>query len=218
MTAVAMKLQAMTHNVGSGAKQRCTLAPVTKRLDPGVFVVVAGPSGAGKTTLLSLLSRSVRSAQGQLFWGREDLSTFTAAQAARWRRDNIGLILQTSNLVAFMTAFENVRLAGHVRGVDTRRQGRRMMDSFGLGDRLDDRPAQLSADEKQRLAIAQTLACRPNILLADEPTTALAPANARFAATMLADYAHQAAAIVVCVSNDDAVISAADHVLHLEKP
>ena len=194
------------------------LAPLSRHFAPGRLHVVSGPSGAGKTTLLSLLALAVQPSRGILHWGHTPLSQLKPPAAAAWRRANLGLIFQTSRLVSVMTAYENVCFGGKIRGTDVRAEADRLLDGFGLGDKKHQLPAQLSGGEKQRVAIAQALACAPALLLADEPTAALDAANAAFVTETLKSYARANAATVICVSHDRTVIDSADDLLLLERP
>ena len=204
----------MTH----GAHEQRMLAPLTRSFVPGQLHVVSGPSGAGKTTLLSLLALAVPPSRGLVHWGEANLSQLSPAAAGAWRRANLGLIFQTSRLVSVMTAHENVCFGGQIRGRDVRSEADRLLNAFGLGDKLRQLPSQLSGGEKQRVAIAQALACTPTLLLADEPTAALDAANAAFVTDTLKSYARANAATVICVSHDRTVIDAADELLTLERP
>jgi putative ABC transport system ATP-binding protein len=204
--------------VVEGQAEKMTLAPLTRSFAAGRFHVVGGPSGSGKTTLLSILSLTVAAAQGVIHWGKQNLSVMTPAGQAKWRRDHLGLVFQTSRLVGVMNAHEHIRLAAAIRGKpEAEAEGLSVLSALGMADKLRHLPGQLSGGEKQRVAIAQALCCRPAILLADEPTAALDQANAERVAETLKTYAREAQAIVVCVSHDRAVIEAADDLLMLEK-
>ena len=218
MSAQVLMLDAVSRSMIEGGAEQRMLAPLTCAFAPGKLHVVSGPSGAGKTTLLSLLALAVPPSRGLLHWGRVTLSQLNPAAMAAWRRANLGLIFQTSRLVSVMTAHENVCFGGQIRGLDVRGEADRLLDAFGLVDKKRQLPAQLSGGEKQRVAIAQALACAPTLLLADEPTAALDAANAAFVADTLKSYARAQAATVICVSHDRTVIDAADELLILERP
>ena len=218
MSAQVLMLDAVSRSMIEGGVEQRMLAPLTCAFAPGKLHVVSGPSGAGKTTLLSLLALAVPPSRGLLHWGRLTLSQLNPAAMAAWRRANLGLIFQTSRLVSVMTAQENICFGGQIRGLDVRSEADRLLDAFGLADKKRQLPAQLSGGEKQRVAIAQALACAPTLLLADEPTAALDAANAAFVAETLKSYARAQAATVICVSHDRTVIDAADELLILERP
>lgn len=218
MSAQPLILEGLARSMLDSGQEKAMLAPLSRVFAPGQLHVVSGPSGAGKTTLLSLLALAVPPTRGMIRWGSLNLSQLKAPVAAAWRRDNLGMIFQTSRLVSVMNALENVCFGGAIRGMDVRGEAGRLLGAFGLGDKQDHLPAQLSGGEKQRVAIAQALACRPALLLADEPTASLDAANAAFVAETLKSYARANAATVVCVSHDRTVIDAADELLTLERP
>jgi putative ABC transport system ATP-binding protein len=218
MIAQPLILDRLSRSVLDSGHDKPTLAPLSRRFDPGQLHVVSGPSGAGKTTLLSLLALAVPPSAGTMHWGQTDLAGLAPVAALDWRRRHLGMIFQTSRLVSVMNALENVCFGGTIRGLDVRAEGLRLLESFGMGSRKAHYPAQLSGGEKQRVAIAQALACRPALLLADEPTANLDAANASFVADTLKSYAKTHSATVICVSHDSTVIDAADDVLHLERP
>ena len=215
----ALTLDHIGHSVLEGGAEKATLAPLNRKFLPGILSVVGGPSGAGKTTLLSILSLTIRAAQGMILHGEENLTALKPAAASAWRRAHIGMVFQTSRLVSLMSVREHIHLAARLRGkspaVD---EGLSLINQLGLSDKLDTRPLQLSGGEKQRVALAQALCFRPSILLADEPTAALDQKNAERVAHTLRTYARDTGAVVVCVSHDRAVIDAADDLLMLERP
>ncbi len=211
-------LERVAHSVIEGSSEKQTLAPLSRAFEPGKFHVIGGPSGAGKTTLLSILSLTVRATRGMILWGRDNLTGLKPGAQAKWRREHLGLVFQTSRLVSVMNALEHVRLTAAIRGLpDAEAEGRKILDALGMGGRLSATPDQLSGGEKQRVAIAQALCSRPAILLADEPTAALDQTNAELVAHTLRTYARERGAVVVCVSHDRAVIDAADDLLMLAK-
>ena len=215
----AITLDHIGHEIVDAAGSKATLAVLNRQFLPGQLSVVGGPSGAGKTTLLSILSLAIKASQGMIFHGDTNLSALKPAQAATWRRDNIGMIFQTSRLVKVMNIKEHIQLAGATRGKrDAVDRGLGLINQLGLGDKLAHRPDQLSGGEKQRVAVAQALCFQPELLLADEPTAALDQHNAELVAQSLRSYARERTSVVICVSHDRAVIDAADDLLMLAKP
>jgi ABC-type lipoprotein export system ATPase subunit len=208
----------VAHAIIEGGREKQLLAPLSRRFEPGCFHVVGGPSGAGKTTLLSILSLTVSPTRGAIFWGEDNLSRLADAEQSAWRRQNLGLIFQTSRLVGVMTVREHIRLASAIRGKpEAEAEGLAILDMLGMAARLARLPAKLSGGEKQRVAIAQALCINPSILLADEPTAALDRDNAALVAETLRTFAHERGAVVICVSHDRVVIDAADDLMMLEK-
>jgi len=215
----ALALEGIAHAMAEAGRMKPVLATLTHSFAPGQFHVVGGPSGAGKTTLLSILGLAIRATSGAVIWGGEELSALSAARQAAWRRANLGMIFQTSRLVAVMTVAEHITLAATIRRQPAAAaRGAVLLDRLGMADKRSQLPAQLSGGEKQRVAIAQALAAEPPVLLADEPTAALDAANAELVARTLREYAQTSGAVVICVSHDRTVIDLADHVLMLERP
>jgi putative ABC transport system ATP-binding protein len=215
----ALKLDRISHAVPEGDSLKATLAELSRSFEPGQFHVVGGPSGSGKTTLLSILSLTVRATRGMVMWGKDNLTALTPAAQANWRRQNLGLVFQTSRLVGVMNAIEHIKLAASIRNMpEAQTAGLSVLQALGMSEKLERLPSQLSGGEKQRVALAQALCCHPSILLADEPTAALDQNNAELVAHTLRTYARQQEAVVICVSHDRAVIDAADQLLTLAKP
>ena len=219
MGVAALSLDHVAHSVIEGQVEKMTLAPLSRSFESGRFHVIGGPSGSGKTTLLSVLSLTVRATRGMILWGSQNLTGLRPAGQAKWRREHLGLVFQTSRLIGVMTAREHVRLAAAIRGMpEAEEEGLSILRALGMESKLDHTPDKLSGGEKQRVALAQALSCRPAILLADEPTAALDQTNAELVAATLRTYARERQAVVICVSHDRAVIDAADDFLMLAKP
>ena len=142
-------------------------------LEPGEFVAIQGRSGAGKTTLLNLIGGLDTPSAGQIILMGRDMARMDEAERANYRRQHIGIVFQTGNLIPFMTALENVMQPMTWNGVSSgkaRERATQLLDELGLGDRLDHKNNQLSGGEAQRVGIAIALANQPDLLLADELT------------------------------------------------
>jgi ABC-type lipoprotein export system ATPase subunit len=214
----ALILDHIGHSVLEAGNEKPTLALLNRRFEPGILNVVGGPSGAGKTTLLSILSLTVRATRGMILFGETNLTALSPAATKEWRRKQIGMVFQTSRLVNLMSVREHILLSARIRGSGSAiSEGLKRLKDFGLGDKLDARPGQLSGGEKQRVALAQALSFDPPVLLADEPTAALDQKNAELVAQSLRAYAREKQAVVICVSHDRALFDAADTILKLEK-
>ena len=137
----------------------------------GEFVVILGPSGSGKSTLLNILGGMDLPTEGKVFMENEDITNYNDRRLTAYRREKIGFVFQFYNLMANLTARENVELATEIckgaLNIDE------ILEAVGLGDRSDHFPAQLSGGEQQRVAIARAVAKNPALLLCDEPTGAL---------------------------------------------
>lgn len=212
-----LTLERIAHRITESGHERPVLAPLSRCFVPGRCHVVSGPPGVGKTTLLAIMSLALRPSSGAVLWGNDNLSAYSIAEAAAWRRRNLGLIIQSHQMIEVMTVREHIRLSAMIRGLpDAEAEGLAILGMLGMGTRLSDRPAQLSGGEKQRVAIAQALCTRPEVLIADEPTAALDHASAVLVAQTLNRLAAERGAVVICVSHDRVMLDAADDLLMLE--
>jgi len=156
-----------------GGNQVNALDSVSLEIDEGDFMAVTGPSGSGKSTLLYTLGGLLTPNTGRVLVNESDIYSLNQRQRAKFRRDNVGFIFQTFELLPYLTALENVMLPLSIDGVSSREQDDRAYDSLekvGLDERADHKPTELSGGEQQRVAVARGLVNRPKILLADEPT------------------------------------------------
>lgn len=156
------------------------LHPITLEVERGEFVAVVGPSGSGKTTLLSVLGGMLAPSSGAVRIDGRSLYESSPAERARIRRERLGFVFQTFNLIPYLSAVENVQIPLMLAGVATdrqREQATALLTRVGLESRLDHKPSELSIGQQQRVALARTLANDPAVILADEPTGNLDPAT-----------------------------------------
>jgi len=166
---------AMDH---SGVK---ALDDVSLHVDSGEFLAISGPSGSGKSTLLNLIGCIDRPTSGRVRIEGIDTSTLNAAQTTELRREKIGFVFQTFNLIPVFTAAENVEYPLLVQQINARERRMRVaaaLESVGLAERAKHRPDLLSGGERQRVAVARAIVHRPALVLADEPTANLDTSNA----------------------------------------
>jgi putative ABC transport system ATP-binding protein len=160
-----------------GDEEIVALSHATLTVGDDEIVALIGPSGSGKTTLLSIAGGLLAASGGTVIVGSHDLSTYGAKELTRFRRDEVGFVFQSVNLVPFLTARENVMVAAELAGrggkAETRARADQLLDELGLADRADNLPAQLSGGERQRVAIGRALMNEPELILVDEPTSAL---------------------------------------------
>ncbi len=150
------------------------------RIAAGEYVAVVGPSGSGKSTLLSLLGGMLSPTSGRIWL--DDTSVYEQSVISRStiRRERMGFVFQTFNLIPYLTALENVQVPlalNNVSPVDQVGLATAMLQRFGLGDRLNHKPSEMSVGQQQRVALARTLVNDPQIILADEPTGNLDPTS-----------------------------------------
>lgn len=148
---------------------------------PGEFLAIAGPSGSGKTTLLNLIGCIDKPTSGRIVLDGQDTSELTPAGTSALRREKIGFVFQTFDLIPVFTASENVEYPLLVQGVSARERRKRVaaaLESVGLSARAAHRPDLLSGGERQRVAVARAIVHRPALVLADEPTANLDTHNA----------------------------------------
>lgn len=189
----------------------------TAKVAEGEFVAVRGPSGSGKTTLLLTLGGMQRPSDGSVQLAGRDLYALSPAERARLRSSEIGFVFQMFHLVPYLDLLGNVLLACPGKpSAEVRQRASGLMDELGLADRASHRPGELSAGERQRLAVARALLNRPKLILADEPTGNLDPENAAEVIRHLAEF-HRAGGTVVLVTHGAAADAHADRTLRLEQ-
>ena len=154
---------------------------VNLRIDAGEFLAISGPSGSGKSTLLNLIGCIDQPTSGRIFIDGTDTSLLSSSQCSLLRREKIGFVFQTFNLIPVFTASENVEYPLLIQGVKTSERRLRVTEALanvGLSDRANHRPDLLSGGERQRVAVARAIVHRPSLVLADEPTANLDTQNA----------------------------------------
>jgi ABC-type lipoprotein export system ATPase subunit len=174
----------------------------------GEVVAITGPSGSGKSTLLNILGCLDRPTRGRYWLGGRDVSGLDREEQAWVRLHYVGFIFQSFHLVRDSTALENVALPLYYAGVPRAAREARaatLLQRVGLGDWLDYRPNQLSGGQCQRVAIARSLACRPRLLLADEPTGALDSRNGREVMNLLGELHQDVGITIILVTHDPQV-------------
>ncbi len=184
-------------------------------IEPSEFVAITGPSGCGKSTLLHLIAGLDRPSSGTVRVNGEDIQR---VNADRFRRRQIGLVFQLHNLLAHLTAEQNVAIPMFGTGRSTRecaQRSRELLADVQLGDRAGRRPPELSGGERQRIAIARALANEPSILLADEPTGSLDSASVERVLDLLRRLRADRGLTIVLVTHDLNVAAAADRLVRM---
>lgn len=183
-------------------------------IDKGEFVVIVGPSGAGKTTILNILGGMDTATSGTIYVDNVDTTKFNENELTKYRRDDVGFVFQFYNLVGNLTAIENVELALQISKNPL--SAKDVLKDVGLGNRLDNFPAQLSGGEQQRVSIARALAKNPKLLLCDEPTGALDYITGKSILKLLQDTCREKGVTVIVITHNSALAPMADKVIKVK--
>lgn len=183
-------------------------------INKGEFVVIVGPSGAGKTTVLNILGGMDTATSGTITVDGADITSYSGKQLTGYRRDDIGFVFQFYNLIPNLTALENVELAMQI--CKDPLDAREVLEEVGLGDRLDNFPAQLSGGEQQRVSIARALAKNPKLLLCDEPTGALDYNTGKAILKLLQDMCRERGMTVIVITHNSALAPMADRLIKIK--
>ncbi|HEX3827663.1 MAG TPA: ATP-binding cassette domain-containing protein [Sporichthyaceae bacterium] len=214
----SLEVRDLTVEFVTGGYQIRPLDNFSFHADSGELILLLGPSGCGKTTLLSCLAGILTPKSGSITVDGKEVTRLGPKARTEYRRRDIGLVFQGFKLVPSLSARENVeaplRLAGVSRQA-ARARSRQLLTSFGLADRLNNRPGRLSGGQQQRVAIARALAHDPPLLLADEPTASLDYIQVEIVVRMLRDLA-QPGRLVIVSTHDQRLIPLADRVVRLE--
>jgi putative ABC transport system ATP-binding protein len=180
------------------------------------MVAIVGPSGSGKSTLLGLIAGLDKPTQGSIILDGVDITAMPESEMARYRRHKIGYIFQSFHLIPTLTALENVAVPLELNGDTTAAErAKELLTAVGLRDRSSHYPVQLSGGEQQRVAVARAFACRPSILLADEPTGNLDSATGRQVIDLILSLNRDHGSTLVLVTHDAALASHAERIVSL---
>ncbi|MBW4646489.1 MAG: DevA family ABC transporter ATP-binding protein [Goleter apudmare HA4340-LM2] len=209
----------LNHYFGEGSLRKQVLFDINLEINAGEIVIMTGPSGSGKTTLLTLMG-GLRSAQeGSLKILGEDICGARKQHLTQLRRQ-IGYIFQAHNLMTFLTAKDNVRMSLELHQAylnqDINAKAIAMLETVGLGDRVNYYPESLSGGQKQRVAIARALVSHPKIVLADEPTAALDKKSGRDVVELMQKLAKEQGCTILLVTHDNRILDIADRIIYME--
>ena len=197
----------------SGQSEIIANNDISFEIEKGELAIILGSSGAGKSTVLNILGGMDTNDEGNVLIDGKDISTFNEKELTNYRRNDVGFVFQFYNLVPNLTAKENVELASEI--VKDALDATEVLQSDGLGERIDNFPAQLSGGEQQRVAIARAVEKNPKLLLCDEPTGALDYHTGKQVLKILQDMVRKEGATVVIVTHNQALAPIADRVIHM---
>jgi putative ABC transport system ATP-binding protein len=213
-----MRLESVSKSYLHRGRTVAALDNASLEIAAGDFVAVVGPSGSGKSTLLLVLGGMLSPSAGKVFLNGRSLYELSPNQRAELRRQKVGFVFQTFNLVPYLTALENVQIPLYLAGLGQEAQKQRaasLLERVGLGDRLDHKPPELSIGQQQRVALARVLANDPEIILADEPTGNLDPETGRQILDLLEEMNREGRTVVM-VTHDPRAAARAKRLLRLK--
>jgi putative ABC transport system ATP-binding protein len=212
-----MRLETVSKSYMHRGKTVAALDNASLEIAAGDFVAVVGPSGSGKSTLLLVLGGMLSPSAGKVSLNGHSLYDLSPNARAELRRQKVGFVFQTFNLVPYLTAMENVQIPLYLAGLDEATQKQRaaaLLERVGLGDRLDHKPPELSIGQQQRVALARVLANDPEVILADEPTGNLDPETGQQVLDLL-EQMNREGRTVVMVTHDPRAAARAKRTLKL---
>lgn len=182
------------------------------------IIALVGPSGSGKTTLCSIAGGILSPTEGRVVVGGNDISGYSAKQLTEFRRDSVGFVFQTVNLIPFLTARENLLVVDEISGRDRKRANERadqLLEELGLADRAGNLPSQLSGGQKQRVAIGRSLMNEPSLVLFDEPTSALDTKLGDQMVELIREEMKSRGTAAIIVTHDERITGYADRTVHI---
>ncbi|MGE0059525.1 MAG: ABC transporter ATP-binding protein [Dehalococcoidia bacterium] len=213
-----LELRGVTKTYGSGENAVHAVKDVSFELAAGEFVALIGPSGSGKTTLLAMIGALLTPTAGEIVSNGRRITDFSNGERARFRRDRIGYVFQSNNLVPYLTAKENLMVARAIGGKGPGTPAQRadeLLQELGLGERGAAIVTDLSGGERQRVAIGRALMNDPELILVDEPTASLDSVRGKQVVLSLIDEVKHRGKAGIMVTHDLAMAELADRVLEM---
>jgi lipoprotein-releasing system ATP-binding protein len=195
------------------------LKSISLEIEKDKISVIIGASGAGKSTLLHLLGGLDRPDSGKVFFDGKNIFDFSDEKLAKFRNNNIGFVFQFHHLLPEFTAVENVAIPQMIQGISLKKalkKAEELIDSVGLSERINHKPAELSGGEQQRVAVARALANDPSIIFADEPTGNLDSANSEAIHKIIVDLRDKFNKSFVIVTHNNSLVKLADKVFEMK--
>jgi putative ABC transport system ATP-binding protein len=216
---MAVEVRDLVRIYSQGQLEVQALRGLDLSMEEGEMVALIGPSGSGKTTLLNIIGGLDRASAGSVKVFGKELTRLSSGELVEYRRNKVGHVFQTMNLIPTLTAAENIELPMVALGIPRERRGSRvkeLIDVVGLGERMGHKPGELSGGEQQRVALAAALANDPPLVLADEPTGELDTANAKVVVDYLSRVNSEMGKTILMVTHDPAVSRVADRILRIQ--
>jgi lipoprotein-releasing system ATP-binding protein len=213
-----LKAEGITKTFKLGKREIPVLKGVNLEIQPGEFVAIVGPSGAGKSTLLHILGSLEQPTSGNITVDGRNMSSLSDDDLAQFRRKQVGFVFQFHHLLPAFSALENVMMPALIRGEsDTvaKKNAGELLLSMGLGERFENKPAELSGGEQQRVAVARAMVNSPGLMLADEPTGNLDRATGSILEQDLIKIAKERNTAILIVTHNEEWAAKADRVLTL---
>lgn len=213
-----LKIENLTKIYKLGKREVQPLTNLNLEVKEGEFIAIMGPSGSGKTTLLNIIGCIDKPTSGKIIIDYTDVTRLPESKLYKIRRDKIGFIFQSFNLVPYLNARENVELAMELAGKfkgQRKQRAKDVLETVGLSGREQHRPQRLSQGEQQRVSIARALANDPAIILADEPTGNLDANNKQEIVKLLADLNQKQGTTIIMVTHDEQVAAQTQRMLYL---
>ncbi len=214
----AVLCRGVTKEFGDGDEKTLALRGIDLEVHPGQMTLLVGPSGCGKTTLISIIAGLLNPTAGELTVLGRDLRTLRGRGLVQFRGRHIGFVFQQYNLLPALTAAENAAVPLIIAGQPRRAavdRAKAVLESVGLGDKLNALPFHLSGGQQQRVAIARALVHEPNLLVCDEPTAALDARSGQTVMELLRRVAVQPGRAVIVVTHDSRVFRFGDRIVHM---
>lgn len=200
-----IKLQNITKIFHSKERDVIALNKINLEVERGEFLLIKGASGCGKSTLLFTMGGMLKPSSGQLMFNDQDLYQLSTKEQLHYRARQMGFVYQSYHLIPYLNILENILLVNQVGGkVTSREEVTALAVQFNLQHRLTHKPAELSVGEKQRAALMRALVCKPQLLIADEPTGNLDPANSAIIMEHFKAFQQQGGTVVMASHNNDA--------------
>ncbi|MEZ5139994.1 MAG: ABC transporter ATP-binding protein [Acidimicrobiales bacterium] len=217
-TDLALRMEGVRKTYQVGDEEVVALDHATLEVGGDEIIALVGPSGSGKTTLCSIAGGILAATEGSVVVGGHDITGYSAKQLTDFRREEVGFVFQSVNLVPFLTARENLLVVDEVgrrTGARAKDRADQLLEELGLADRANNLPGQLSGGQKQRVAIGRALMNEPSLVLFDEPTSALDTKLGDQVVHLIRDEMKARGTAAIIVTHDDRITHYADRTVHI---